>query len=299
MDEVTSFLAKMFPREEQWAMSAADNVYGMSLPEYHPAGMSIAPSSMPTVEPTEVATPVFSAEDKPNADEVANLIQALLSNTGSGIGSPKKSDDLISAIDAYYNKGRESDSLEDLIKAKKDMFKGAVLKGVAKAADIFNKLTIKDYSSLYSITRQNYQNQMDALDNQVLYIKHQLADRFNKTVQTNIMNMAAKNLRVTSGNVLEMTKDTAQEMTEDMRTAESNAELQKIALRAKKDQAKEATRYAEKQMWVSFADAARKLGTVVASGAGTGESFGDLYKGYKWAKDTEKAIAGGTLNSMY
>lgn len=295
MDEFTTYLNKLFaPQKEQWAMSAADNIPGMSLPEYHPQ-MSI----IPTVEAVDVKPISFGASDSPKADEIADLIQALLGNTGSSIGSPKKSDDLISAIDAYYKKNDNPETLEDLIKAKKDMFEGAVLKGVAKAADIFNKLTIKDFNSTYRITKQNYKNQMDALDNQVLYIKHQLADRFNKTVETNIMNLAAKNLRVTSGNVLDMTKDMAQEMTEDIQMAESNAELKKIALRAGKDQAKESTRYAEKQMWVSFADAARKLGTVVASGAGTGESFGNLYKGYKWAVDTEKALKDGTLNSMY
>lgn len=290
MDEVTRFLSKMFPREEQWAMSAADNIPGMSLPEYHPQM-----SKIPTVEPEEeTGTLTLGATDSPSANEVADLIQALLGN----IQKPQmaRPDNLANALDKLLGI-----TTELKVKAQSDMFKGAVLKTVAAASDFFDKAvgiaagSINNLNDKYKIAKQNYENQMDALDNQVLYIKHQLADRFNKTVQTNIMNMAAKNLRVTSGNVLELTKDMAQEMTEDMREAESNAELKKIALRAGKDQAKEATRYAEKQTWTNLIGSAVKLGLAVETGGGTGESWGNLYSGYKMSK----AIKSQSFNELY
>ena len=136
---------------------------------------------------------------------------------------------------------------------------------------------------------------MDALDNQVLYIKHQLADRFNKTIETNIMNLAAKNLRVTSGGVLELSKEQAQEITEDMRTAESNAELKKIALRAGQKSAKESANYAVKQLWTGLLGSATKLGLAIGTGGFTNEKWGDLYSGYKQAQ----AIKAESLTKIY
>ena len=179
-----------------------------------------------------------------------------------------------------------------LTTAQKNLFQGATLKTAAAASDMFTYLTglamgaPGQIEQSKDIAVQNYQNQMDALDNQVLYLKHQLSDRFNKTVETNIMNMAAKGLRVTSGNVLEMSKESALEITEDMRTAESNARLKKIALAAGQKSAGEAAKYAKQAFWTGLAQSAIKLGIMWETGGGTGESWGNLYAGYKKSKAT-------------
>ena len=263
-------------------MSYAYNEPGQSLPEYHQEYPEL---DVATGEPTGVA---LAATDEGGADNIVELVQALLAGIPNQPGTPATTGDLSAAINKIVG---NQDELK--VKAQKDMYTGAIMKTVAAASDLFNRavgIAAGQRRNIYKaaeIAAQNYQNEMDALDNQVLYIKHQLADRFNKTVETNIMNMAARNIRVTSGGVLDMTKDTAQEMTEDMRTAESNAELKKIALRAGQKQAKESAKYAEKQMWAGLVGSATKLGIMYTTGGGTGEKWGDLYAGYKKATATK------------
>lgn len=195
--------------------------------------------------------------------------------------------DLQTAFNAFVDGNKNA-----LTTAQKNMFQGAVLKTTAAASDMFSYLTGLAMGAPGMIDQQrdiavqSYQNQMDALDNQVLYIKHQLSDRFNKTVETNIMRMAASGLRVNAGNVLELTKESASEITEDMRTAESNARLKKIALAAGQKQAGEAARYAKQTFWTGLAQSAIKLGIMWETGGGTGESWGNLYAGYKKSKAT-------------
>lgn len=286
MDTLT-YINSLFQPREQWAMSAADNVWGMSLPEYHPEQTLIG-------DDTGIEGVAFGATDTPSADDVAKLIQDMLGDIPTNTAAVPA--DISKALDKLLGSNEELKA-----RAGKKMYTGAVLKTVVAASDLFNRAVgiaagqPKNIRDSADIAAKNYQNQMDALDNQVLYVKHQLADRFNKTVETNIVNMAARNLRVTGGNVLELTKDQAQEITEDYRTAESNAELQKIALRAGQKQAKESANYAIKQMWTGLLGSATKLGLAVATGGGTSESWGNLYKGYKFAKTYEAQ----SLNKLY
>jgi hypothetical protein len=287
---------------EQWPMSAADNEPGMSLPEVHPA-YSPAPDveEMATTAAftedlyQELESPSFSAED-PVIDDVPDMVKQMF-----GFVKPMfaRADKISDSLDKLL--GQNTDRL---MKAKKDMFMGAALKTAAAAGDVFDKAVGLIYGadnieSQKDIAVQNYQNRMDALDNQVLYVKHQLANRFNKTVETNIMNLAARNLRVNAGNVLDLSKEEASEITEDMREAESNARLQKIALEAGKKSARESARYAKTQLWTGLAKSAVNLGLMYVTGGGTDQKFGDLYKGYKQAKDYEAAKKAGALTGMY
>lgn len=194
---------------------------------------------------------------------------------------------------------------EKLTNAQKNLFWGSVLKTVGSASDFFSRATALSMGQLDSINQQrnislqNYDNQMAALDNQLINLKSQLADRFNKTVETSIMDIAAKNLRVTSGGVLEMNKDLAQEITEDTQMAESNVRLNKTALDAAKKQTKESARYAKFNTISQFIQSAVKLGITWQTGGGTGESWGKLYKGYKDAKALEEANAAQEFNKIY
>lgn len=203
---------------------------------------------------------------------------------------------------------------ENKEKGNKEMFVGALFKTVSAASDFFSRTTgilAGQTSAIHGqrdVAIKNYENEMAALDNQVLNLKNQLSDRFNKTVDTNIMTLAAKNLRVSAGNVLELSKKEAQEITEDIQIAESNAKLKKIALEAGKKQVKESSKLAIKQMWTGLVGSAANLGLAIATGGGTGESFGNLYARYSgysdWnsmqaAKDAEKAMKTGSFNSIY
>lgn len=288
--DTLDFINSLFKPQEQWPMSYAYNEPGQSLPEYHP---EVTSSS---AEPDTVEGVSLGATD-PSADDVAKMIQELL----AGINVPEfaKASDPGKALSELLG-----DNPATKAKAQKDMFVGATLKTVAAASDLFTRAVglpyqLKNIDKQADVAVQNYQNQMDALDNQVIYIKHQLADRFNKTVETNIMNLAAKNIRVNAGNVLDLSKEEASEITEDMRTAESNARLKQIAMGAGQEQAKESAKYAKKQLWTGLIGSAVKLGIMFETGGGTGEKFGDLYKGYQKAQDFEKAQKAGTLTGMY
>lgn len=280
---MNEYLNNLFYPRNQGPMSSADNIYGLSLPVYEDeAPMEVIDwlaLDTPDVDPiteTAVADPVFAATDPYSATPVR----------ASSADMPMPS--LQKAFNAFVNGNNET-----LTTAQKNMFQGAVLKTAAAASDMFSYLTGLAMGAPGMINKQrdiavqNYQNQMDALDNQVLYIKHQLSDRFNKTVETNIMRMAANGLRVNAGNVLELTKESATEITEDMRTAESNARLKKIALAAGQKQAGEAARYAKQTFWTGLAQSAIKLGIAWETGGGTGESWGNLYAGYKKSKATK------------
>lgn len=294
MDEFTREINKLFgPQQEQWAMSTTDNVWGMSLPEYHPAPYE---PIGPAVETEEIPSISFGAVET-NPDNIADLIQQMLWEYSKP--QYKRPSNLSNAFDNLLGSNPEL-----LAKAQKQMYIGAAYKTAAAASDLFTRLlgigyNINNIRDKRDIAIQNYDNQMAALDNQVLYIKHQLADRFNKTIENNIMTLAAKNLRVTAGNVLDLSKEQASEISEDMRTAESNARLKSIAMEAGKKSAKESATYAEKQLWTGLAQSAINLGIAYSTGGGTGENFGNLYKNYRKSKDFTKATKGGTLTSMY
>lgn len=280
-------LKSLYP-QTQWSMSAADNEYGLSLPEIMPQDITPLPQStfeisgMDTDEPLQFST----------GDQSDNLYTILRDFAKMMQPQQRSAADITDALKLFQP------SETDLAKAHVKMYQGAVMKTVASASDLFNTLIGAYYGpdlirQQKNIGLQNYQNQMTALDNQVLYVKNQLADRFNKTVENNIMNLAAKNLRVTSGNVLELSKDTAQEMTEDMAMLDSNARLKKIALETGMKQTKESAKYAEKQMWVGLAQSAAKLGLSIATGGGTGESWGNLYSNYSKSQKLLQGVKNG------
>lgn len=296
MDTIDFINSLYRPQQEQWPMSYAYNQPGMSLPEYHPDATGIGDGDTGPVYISGDIIPGTNPVDNNN-----NGMDPVLENLS--FGASDQPDDILARIAAIYGAGGGggaggagdiSGLLKKLLapdprtkaRAQVDLYQGAFLRTLAAADDFFTRGTAivagqgNNIRSAAEIAGQNYQNQMDALDNQVLYMKHQLEDRFNKTVETNIMNMAARNIRVNAGNVLELTKDSATEITEDMRTAESNAKLKKIALEAGKKQAKESANYAVKKMWADFAGSASLLGIMGATGGGTGESWGNLYKGY-------------------
>ena len=249
---------------------------------------------------------LFPGDDEYNAENDTVLPVVLFGATDSPVNSLNSLGSSILSSASKKNNGSLAEALDALIegndetklKGWKNMAEGAMLKTVASASDLFTRVVglasgqEKNIRDAADIAKQNYDNQMEALDNRVLYIKNELSDRFNKTVETNVMNMAARNLRVSGANVLELSKAEARDITEDFRMAESNAEMQKIALRAKKKQASESADYAVKQMWAGLVGSAVKLGFSVETAGGTGESWGDLFAGrrayYEYKKGPEE-----------
>lgn len=162
---------------------------------------------------------------------------------------------------------------------------GAGLKTVASAINFFDQLVTWDLRrDNINLTKGNAKraadNAMLALDNQVLYVKNQLMDRFNTLVANNAVNMAARNLRVSTSTLLEASKETAHDINMDFRTAESNAKLKKIDLENNKKQANIAAKYAKTKQFTDFVDAGIELGFNVMTGGGTGQSWGELFAGF-------------------
>ena len=179
------------------------------------------------------------------------------------------------------------------LQGAKGLYTGALLKTIASAEDVFNSLAFwglnrGNINLSASNNRQNYENQMNAIDNQVLYAKNQLMDKFNTLVASNTVNMAARNLKVSTGAVLEASKETAHDITTDFRTLESNANLTKIGLKAAQQQSDLAAKLQKSQQFTQLLSGATELGLMYATGGGTGESFGNLYKNYRRAKALEE-----------
>jgi len=287
MDELFSKWFK--PNTPQWEMSSANNEWGMSLPTSQVDNMSVIPQSSP------IPSVQLGLEDSvANEPDWQKMIEALYSFKPTTTGDPSAG---ISKLTAATEK--------DLATGQVNLFTGAVLKSIGVAGDFFSRATGLAMGQLGLIDKQRdvaiqgYQNQMESLDNQVLYLKNQLADRFNKTVETNIMQMAARNIRVTSGGVLDLTKDQAQEITEDISMAESNARLKKIALGAAQDMTKESAKYAKFNAIAGFVKSAANLGMAIASGGGTGESWGSLYAGYQKGSKYLESIETQEFNKLY
>lgn len=185
-------------------------------------------------------------------------------------------------------------------KAQKQMFQGAVLKTVGSAAEAFDAfINFGNRHSAINLQADNTKiaadNQMAAIDNQVLYAKNQIMDRFTKMVANNTVQMAAKNLRVTAGSLLEGTKAEAYDINQDFAMLDSNARMKKIELENVKEQAEISRSLAKSQQWSGMVQGLAKLGLNIATGGGTGESFGNLYAGYKMAKAWETQ----SLNELY
>lgn len=283
---------------EQWSMSAADVMPGLSLPEIHPKSTAI-PAGFDW-EP-EVTKPDWgnlyealnldlnlAAEDNYEPLDITNPFLAAL---GARRPTPNNS----KAMDILG--GIFGDPEDAKYKGMSLLFDGAFLKTVASADQLFTAAiafgdTRKNIYRREENQKLAYDNQMAALDNQVLHLKNQMQDRFNKTVATNIMQMAARNLRVSTGTLLEHTKDIAQEINEDMRMAESNAELKKLSLKAGKEQAGLAADVDRNNQWINLVNGATKLGMSIATGGGTMMSWGNLYAGKEAANKYFEAKRG-------
>lgn len=246
----------MQPRE-QWAMSAIDNEYGMSLPEYHDEALQEDFTSWK--KEFESSLPNFELNVlTPYVPETIALNSVAPTTAGKGLA------DVYGSVLAGM-KGR----------ADKALGYGYGLKTAAAAGELFSKILTYSMESrnadkAYANKKMSVENQMLALDNQVQYYKNQIADKFATTMARNSMTMAAKNLRVTAGNLLEETKDAAYDATKDIATLESNANLKKIALRSEAKQAKVARTLTKQLLTSGLVNSAAKLGLVVAGGMHTG-----------------------------
>lgn len=274
MDDFAVAFKKLFKPQTQWPMSAADNEYGMSLPVY-------VPNETTAKDTTEsLAELDFSGN--------GNAI-----DTSSMAAYAPTTDDPTTKILADFMGTAKA-------KAMKNMYQGAVFKTIGSATELFNSLlTFGDRHRIINQQADNTKiaadNQMKAIDNQVLFAKNQIMDRFTNMVASNTVEMAAKGLRVSAGSLLEGTKGAAYDLTQDIQMMESNARLKKISLEATKKQAEVARDLAKSQQWADLVAGVSKLGLNIATGGGTGESFGNLYAGYKSAK----AFESGSLNDLY
>lgn len=167
-------------------------------------------------------------------------------------------------------------------RADKLLLGGATLKTAASAGNLFSSLLkygleSSNLDKQRRNTKMSVENKMQALDNQVLYYKNQITDKFNTLMARNTLTMAAKNLRVSTGALLEQTKDAAYDATKDIEMLESNAELKKIALRNEEKQSKIVSKLGKSQLVANVLQGMADLGLNIATAGGTMQSWGDLY----------------------
>lgn len=158
--------------------------------------------------------------------------------------------------------------------AQRQMLGGTILKTASAAGKLFSDLLVastnwKNINRQKENTKLEADVQMKALDNQVLYFKNQIADKFNNLMARNAVTLATKNLRVTAGNLLEQTKDVAYDATQDIRMTESNAELKKILLRSQKRQADVTARLMKSREMTTLLGDFANLGLMIGTKGGT------------------------------
>jgi hypothetical protein len=141
---------------------------------------------------------------------------------------------------------------------------------------------------------------MNALDNQLLHVKNQLQDRFNTAVANDIVQTAARGIRVSMSNILEKNKESAHNITQDIQMAESNVEMEKAGYRAGQEQARIAQKMSKYQLTGNLVESGIKaaedvvlmsLGgeeglTSLLKGGDAG-SFGDLWSGFTKATESQ------------
>lgn len=213
----------------------------------------------------EKSMPDFSLNLHPSYDPTIPLAASLPSMNSGNSGTGGYTDPLKS-LDTI---GNSLMGIKD--SANKSLKAGYNLKIAAAAGELFSKVLTysmarSNASRAYKNKQTSVENQMLAIDNQVQYYKNQIADKFGKTMARNAMTMAAKNLRVTAGNLLEQTKDMAYDATKDIETMESNARLRKIALRSEEKQAKVARDLTKKLLTSDLVGSAANLGLKIYGG---------------------------------
>ena len=136
---------------------------------------------------------------------------------------------------------------------------------------------------------------MAALDNQVLFYKNQVANKFGELMARNAVTMAAKNLRVTAGNLLEQTKGAAIEATEDIQMKESNARLKKIALESEARQADVAKKLQKSLIVTDLIEDTAKLAMYTYGAFDSSSAFDNLATPYGDAIDPNQFMSANGL----
>ena len=158
---------------------------------------------------------------------------------------------------------------------------GTALKTANSAMKLFNSIMNYHYARgnarlMEANAKQKAENEMLAIDNRLMYYKNQIIDKFGETMAHNSVTMAMKNLRVDMANLLEQTKDSAYDATQDIKMAESNAELKKIAIRAEEQQTKIASKLMKKTAYLDVLNSIGELGITVGTSMATG-GYGNLF----------------------
>lgn len=166
-------------------------------------------------------------------------------------------------------------------KADTDMKVGTALKTAKSAMKLFGSIMNYHYAKgnarlMNQNAKQKAENEMLALDNRLLYYKNQITDKFGETMAQNSVTMAMKNLRVTAANIMEQTKDAAYDATQDIKMAESNVELKKIAIRAEEQQTKLASKLMKTNAYLDVMNSLGELGITVGTGMASG-GYGSLF----------------------
>lgn len=239
-------------KKSPYPSSSVDNEFGMSNPTEFPELDEANSTPLTWIENIPVALD--------NLFETSSVTPLPSETTTTPVGTAKTTTEGVNTLNELI-----AGSLD---KAQAMQKMGYLMKGVGAATEMFDQI-VNITSNIAGKQAANAKlaadNEIQAIENQVLYTKNQLMDRFNQTVARNTIITAAKNLKVTTASILEQSKKTAEDITYDFRTLESNANLRKINLEASKRMADVSAKYMNTQQWLGFA---KSIGSLVGSFAG-------------------------------
>lgn len=142
-------------------------------------------------------------------------------------------------------------------------------------------------SSNLALQEQNtvkaYQNKMNALDNQLLYVKNQLQDKFNSAIANDIVQTAARGIRVSMSNILEKQKESAHNITQDIAIASGNVKMDKATYKSYQEQAQISRKANQRALTNELAESSIKLAAdiiMMMSGGGSGAEAGGSSFGF-------------------
>lgn len=209
--------------------------------------LSAEPAGFMPLEPAQ--TPTTSASLIADIESLTDLNDFSGFVPGSEIGDAQNPTQALNQGNALW--------ADFLSQAREEKKTATMLNLVADAGDLFDSIVgvsagISNAKATARNTIMSAENQITAIDNQTMYVKSRLQNRFNNMLAQTQVRQSARGLKVSAASTLEENKERAYDLTMDYATLDSNANLEKIRLENTKAQAKVAEDFTKNQTWANL-----------------------------------------------
>ena len=211
--------------------------------------LSAEPAGFMPFELEPVQTPTTSASLIADIESLTDLNDFSGFVPGSEIGDAQNPTQALNQGNALW--------ADFLSQAREEKKTATMLNLVADAGDLFDSIVgvsagISNAKATARNTIMSAENQITAIDNQTMYVKSRLQNRFNNMLAQTQVRQSARGLKVSAASTLEENKERAYDLTMDYATLDSNANLEKIRLENTKAQAKVAEDFTKNQTWANL-----------------------------------------------